>query len=318
MIKINPVIQPLQTTAPAFNVATHDGKFHADEITALAVLTYLRWTMAVYRTRDVEILKHMDLCIDVGGGPFDHHAKDSQRYRENGMPLASAGLVWQAYGEQYVRQLLKERFTTLDDAAVQNAVLAVDRTIIEPIDAQDCGVVHPGRHCLNWIASFNTSGAYDRLDMGFSEAVHIACTVLKKEIQAIIARIAARDTVAKQLEALDTLQGVFPRESGILTLKVFVPWIESLQQLDPDETIKLVVFQDMSGAWRVQAVPKAGAERFVNRITLPEAWRGKDVAELVEITGVSDVHFCHVAGFIAGAATQEGALALAQQALQAA
>ncbi len=315
---IEPVIQALVPRFPVFNVATHSGKFHADEIAGLAILTPLFQNMAVYRTRDTGILKMMDLCIDVGGGPFDHHLRSNQRYRENGVPLASAGLVWEAYGEKYVWQLIRDQFLKMDEQAVKDVVAIVDRNVIEPIDAQDCGMTHTGRHCMNWVASFNSTWIHGNSDQSFVEAVHFACTLLRKEVQVVIARVASHDIVARQLNAADSVLGALPREAGILILEQFVPWIESLHKLDPEEQIKLVVFHDVNDGWRVQAVPKAGDKRFANRITLPESWRGKVAEDLVLSSGVVDATFCHTAGFIAGAATREGALEMAKRALQAA
>ena len=308
MRTLEPVIRPLDPHAPHFNLATHDGKFHADEIMAIAILTPLFQGMAVYRTRSTEILKTMDLCVDIGGGPFDHHQKGHQHYRGNGMPLASAGLVWAAYGERYVAKLLKDCCIKLSEQAIREIALDVDRLLVEPVDAQDCGVVHPGRHCLNYVGSFNSSWLRGDETNDFQQAVHLACLIFRKEVMAIIARAAARDVVVDQLRQL-------PEGERILILEKFVPWIDTVQKMDPEERVQLVVFQDMTGTWRVQTIPKTGEERFVNRLTLPEAWRGVTQAELALLTGVEDAMFCHPSGFIAGAATREGVVAMAYQAL---
>lgn len=35
---------------------------------------------------------------------------------------------------------------------------------------------------------------------------------------------------------------------------------DTVQKMDPEERVKLVVFQDMTGTWRLQAIPKTGED----------------------------------------------------------
>ena len=67
--------------------------------------------------------------------------------------------------------------------------------------------------------------------------------------------------------------------------------------------------------WRVQAVTVEG-KSFENRVSLPEAWRGLRDDVLVSITGIPGSRFVHAAGFIGGHDNYEGALAMAQAAVQ--
>ena len=58
-------------------------------------------------------------------------------------------------------------------------------------------------------------------------------------------------------------------------------------------------------------------DSFASRKALPEAWRGIRDEELSKLTGIPDCVFVHAAGFIGGNKTKEGALAMAQKALEA-
>jgi uncharacterized UPF0160 family protein len=49
---------------------------------------------------------------------------------------------------------------------------------------------------------------------------------------------------------------------------------------------------------------------------MPSSWAGKNANELSEITGVTDVTFCHKGLFIAGAKSKEGAIKLARLAIE--
>lgn len=71
---------------------------------------------------------------------------------------------------------------------------------------------------------------------------------------------------------------------------------------------------DRAKTWRIQAVSAAPGS-FESRKALPEAWRGLRDEALSEATGVPGCVFIHASGFIGGAATKEGVLALARLAL---
>src|SRR5688500_5175899 len=79
----------------ARSCGTHDGTFHADEVTACALLMLfdLIDEDKIIRTRDLQILGTCELVCDVGGiydaknRLFDQHQVDYQG------PLSSAGMI---------------------------------------------------------------------------------------------------------------------------------------------------------------------------------------------------------------------------------
>ena len=79
-----------------------------------------------------------------------------------------------------------------------------------------------------------------------------------------------------------------------------------------------VVFQrrDADKFWEVEAV-RDEAKSFVNRKNLPAAWAGLRGEELARVSGVPDAAFCHRGLFMALARSREGAITLAQKALEA-
>jgi uncharacterized UPF0160 family protein len=81
--------------------ATHDGRFHADEIFALAVLKLIFPDLEIVRSRDEKFYRNTDIIVDVGhvydpeNSVFDHHQRSFSIKRESGIPYASFGLVWE-------------------------------------------------------------------------------------------------------------------------------------------------------------------------------------------------------------------------------
>ena len=87
-------------------IATHNGKFHADDVFGVALLTQLFPDAQVVRSRDKEVLDGADIVLDVGGTydaaarRFDHHQLTSGA-RPSGILYSAFGLLWQHYGLEF-------------------------------------------------------------------------------------------------------------------------------------------------------------------------------------------------------------------------
>ena len=93
-----------QKDAKAF---THGGKFHADDIFSSALLLYLNPEIQI--TRGNQVPEEYDgIVFDIGRGAYDHHQKDS-RVRENGIPYAAFGLLWEELGTEILGEELAEK-----------------------------------------------------------------------------------------------------------------------------------------------------------------------------------------------------------------
>jgi uncharacterized UPF0160 family protein len=106
-----------------------------------------------------------------------------------------------------------------------------------------------------------------------------------------------------------------------------IPWSDHLYGLEkasapqPDVQAQVlyVLFPengDEDTKWRIRAVSKEGSG-FENRKDLPDAWKGVRDEKLVEVSGIPGCIFVHASGFIGGNKTFQGALAMAQFAVDA-
>ena len=87
---------------------THGGKFHADDVFSAALLLYLNPEIQISRGNQVP--EDFDgIVFDIGRGAYDHHQKDS-RIRENGVPYAAFGLLWEALGAEILGEELALSF----------------------------------------------------------------------------------------------------------------------------------------------------------------------------------------------------------------
>lgn len=282
---------------------THDGVFHADDVFAAAVLQQQFGSLTFVRTRDKDVIASADVVFDVGGvydeesRRFDHHQRGGAGVRENGIPYAAFGLVWKRYGAG-----LSDRYIAEE----------VDRLLVQPIDAADNGVdlSTPIRDDVrsvsvsSAISMFNASWdeADDLNPHAFDIARGIAAHIIDRAIARARGTILARHVVSEAMSVAED-----PR---LIILPQFCPWQETIVE---SPHALYVVFESF-GSWRVQCVPESLGS-FGVRKPLPAAWAGLNGGELAILTGVADSTFAHKGLFIAGATSQDGALALAKIAL---
>lgn len=291
-------------------IATHDGSFHADEVFAVAALGLLGEPVEVVRTRDPDVLARADVRVDVGfrddgaTGDFDHHQRDFDRVRDDGVRYAAFGLVWRAHGVRICG----------GDAEVAEAV---DATLVQAIDANDTGQpltqpVVDGVHPLSVsgvIGGFNPSWDEILTDeqerARFDAAVAMAQGILTREIAAAASGRRAIRTVKEAIAAAPD-----PR---VVEIAVNAPWKQVLVPAAPEALF--VIYPKRQG-FGLEAVPRRLGS-FENRLDLPAEWAGREGADLVAVTGVPDALFCHAKRFLVVARSHAGIERLAELALAA-
>lgn len=289
-------------------IITHSGNFHTDEVFACAVLSILHdGAVEIARSRDGDVWATGDYVVDVGGeynpsrGHFDHHQEGGAGVRPNGIPYSSFGLVWEEFGEKisassYVARIIDERIAQPVDAGDNGFETFGVRGEVAPYILQDV------------IAAFRPGWNESRTeDEGFFEAVPFAKKILEREIT----RAKTEEEGKKHAEAAY----VKAEDKRIIILEGHFPWYEALGT-KPEPLFVVKPDRGNMGKWKIEAV-RSDVHSFKNRKNLPSAWAGKMGDELAKISGVSDALFCHNKLFVAVAGSKEGALKLAQLAVDA-
>lgn len=315
-------------------VATHDGAFHADETVACAIIASLYPDTKFSRSRDPARWAEADLVLDVSGRNderhYDHHSPDFTAARANGIRYATAGLMWLKFGPAYLKRVAAAELPHMPaDQVLAQARLRIDREMMEMVDLNDNGdlsaysrrIAAPatadGERVLQTlnefyqndptvpylVAALNSPGngavAQDR---AFAAAVEIVKTLLRH-----CALTAVRTEIG--------IDQVLQRYHGgpLLILHDNLPWSAAvLSKPEKFTECQLAVYPDRNGRWRVQSLQVSAAERFVNRLSAPPAWRGLDDTALEAVTGLKRLTFVHRSGFTGGALDFEACLALAQ------
>ena len=273
-----------QNNATAF---THSGKFHADDVFSSALLLYLNPEIRIIRENKVP--EDFDgIVFDIGRGRYDHHQKDS-RIRENGIPYAAFGLLWEKLGPEILGEELAQKF---------------DESFVQPLDNNDN--TGEKNELATLIGNFNpTWDAQGGNDEAFFQAVSVAGMILENKFERYLGNERADKRVEEILEEHQKaiLSGEKSKEEArILILPEFVPCQKRLSETE----IAFVIFPSNRGGYCIQPQKKEYSLNY--KCSFPVEWLGLENEELVAATGLPSAGFCHKGGFLMTTGTLEDAV----------
>lgn len=256
---------------------THSGKFHADDVFSYALLLYLNPEITITRGNKVpEDFK--GIIFDIGRGKYDHHQRDS-RIRENGVPYAAFGLLWEELGAEILGEELAAKF---------------DESFIQPLDINDN--TGEKNELATLIGNFNPSwDVGNGENEAFSRAVQTAGMILVNMFEKYKGNERAEKCVEEILAAHNSsvLSGEKSEiEAKILVLPEFVPCQKQLRETD----IAFIIFPSNRGGYCIQPLKKEHSLNY--KCSFPENWLGLEGDELKQATGLTSANFCHKGGFI--------------------
>ncbi len=294
-------------------LVTHDGPFHADDIFATAVLSMLFEKRGdkfeIIRSRDPKVSETGDYVYDVGGvydeekNRFDHHQVGGAGDRGDGIPFSSLGLIWKKHG--------------LELAGNAEAMKIVDEKLVAPVDAFDNGItiseskgeIDP--YIIQRVIESLMRPTWEEdeklTDTFFKQNVELAKTILEREIVHANAKIRARAGILKCYENAP--------DKRVVLMDKYYP-LGGITSSIP-EALFIVSQRRHDRLWSIITIRATeDQDNFTNRKDLPKSWGGFRDEELQKITGVSDAVFCHNKLWLAVAKSKEGAMKLAQIALE--
>lgn len=282
------------------SVGIHDGTFHADEVTACALLIVFGLVDRdkIVRTRDPFQLINCEFVCDVGGvyDPaaklFDHHQVSYQG------DLSSAGMVLHYFKEAHV--LTPEEFHFYNHALVLG------------VDAHDNGRAPqlPGTCTFSHIiANFNPA-SYDSetaaLEASFQEALEFAIGHIRRFHERYLYNRECNKIVK---EAMET-------HKVCLFFDKSISWLESFFALDGKHHPALFVIMPAQGHWKLRGIPPDYERRMQVRLLLPQNWAGLLGDELKTASGIPGAVFCHKGRFTSVWETKSDAIAALKMVLK--
>lgn len=281
------------------SVGTHDGSFHADEVTACALLLVFDLVDKdkIVRTRDLRILKECEYVCDVGGvydpaiKRFDHHQSEYQG------DLSSAGMIW----------LYMKESGIVDEATYE----FFNRSLILGIDAHDNGRVTPeiGTCTFSQVVSNFVPPIYDATTEEQTAAFFEALDFVEGHLKRLLERFhyiqSSREKVAQTMK----------NQERYLFFEEAMPWMECFFDMGGEKHPALFVVMPSGGHWKLRGIPPTIEERMKVRMPLPQEWAGLLDEDLKRVSGISGAIFCHKGRFISVWESKEDALKALDQIL---
>ncbi len=309
-------------TRPKALIYTHSGKFHADDVFAVATLQMVldnsQRRYQVIRTRDEKTLEKAKektlvrddvFIVDVGDSydedhnQFDHHQFGGAGER-NGVQYASFGLVWKKYGvrlcnDSSVVEQFDSSFVVAIDAPdnaqelYTKTELGIDpitlHTIIEHVYRQAEGDDQLGQ------------------DADFAHAVSFAKQLIDKALLKSVNAVEKEKKAGTVYDSAENKRMIVTEEH--IGRNYFVKYKQVQLIVSPRTS-------DINGEWGIATIPET-KNGLHGRVTFPRAWWGLRGKELQDESGITGAKFVHRSGdFIAVAHSRKSAIEMAEDTLQ--
>ncbi len=271
---------------------THSGSFHADDVTACALLLYFEFIDKdkIIRTRDPNKLATCDFVCDVGleydtsRRRFDHHQADYDG------DLSSAGMI--------VKYLVDNKIIS------DGLYIYLNSILIYGIDQIDNGRWEPkfGYCSFSQIISYFIPVSYqstqDQYDDAFIEAVEFTYNILTKMI--------LKFNYVQQCKSI--VKDLMDEMNECLIFDKPMPWIEAFFELGGESHSAEFVIMPSDKHWKLRGIPPSTDKRMEVRRPLPNEWAGLSNEDLQRVSGIAGSIFCHKRGFVSIWKTREDAL----------
>lgn len=271
---------------------THDGAFHADEVTACALLSLFNRIDRdkVIRTRDPEKLNRCEYVCDVGGfyDPdeklFDHHQVEYKG------PMASAGMIL-----KYLRE------TKVIDSKEYDTF---NNLLILGVDAHDNGQDPqiPGlctfSHLISNFAPISREADPEEWNESFNAAVDFTVGHLTR----------LRDRYRYIIECRSAVEAAMKGVNDCLIFDRNIAWMESFFELGGEQHPASFIVMPSGDHWKLRGIPPNLHDKMSVRVPLPKEWAGLLEDDLKKASGIPGAVFCHKGRFISVWETKEDAL----------
>lgn len=282
-------------------MVTHSGKFHADDVFSSALMNATfsldnKKSEIIRVKNEKDIPSDADIVYDIGYGEFDHHAGDDKIHENTEIPYASFGLLWDKYGEHFIKQIYEANekkylsyyhLTKVDDTDFKKVFDRVLNTLVLQIDANDNGIFNDHYDISSLILEGNPEMDFDESKAFFSNC-SIASAILINNIIYSLNKVLSAREVQNSSEYID-------EDKNILFLKKYGNYHEMAKS---NLNLKLVVFESNRGGWNVMTI----SDDHIPRIIIP-----------VEYNKLDHVSFVHKHGFLLVSDTKENALNIAKK-----
>ncbi len=252
------------------NCITHSGRFHVDDVISTIFLSKVIDNVILSRVPTIGNKNVEDKIVyDIGLGEFDHHQKNRNGKRENGIYYSSIGLLWKKIGKEYLKKLgvknIDKTFEYMDKELIQY-IDAADNMQIEYVENK----ISPDFIKLcnpQWNENISE-------DEAFINALKLADGFWDVYIKNAIAEVEGIEVILGKIAKCKECYLIFDRE---------MPYRKAIQ-LSGDNKIKYVIFKSRREGYEVRIVKDVC--KFKDEIVL-----AKDIDTSRKVTGINELTY---------------------------
>lgn len=224
------------------NFVTHSGTFHVDDVISTIFLSKIFNEINLIRVPSMENRSaNNKLVFDIGLGEFDHHQKNRNGKRENGIYYSSIGLLWKKYGKEYLKKIKAKN--------IEKVYEYMDEELIQYIDATD-------NMQMEYLKN-KTSPDFVKLcnpewneniteEEGFVRALKLADEFWDIYIKHALAEIEAIEIIIKKTNETDDNYAIFDKE---------LPYRKAIDLLE-NKNIKYLIFKSKRKCYDIRIIDK--------------------------------------------------------------
>lgn len=228
------------------------------------------------------------LVYDIGLGEFDHHQKNRNGKRENGIYYSSIGLLWQKFGKKYLEKLNVKNINKTFDY--------IDNELIQYIDATDNMQTEylENKITPDFIKLCNPEWNENiSEDEAFIKALKLADEFWNIYIKHAIAEVEAIEIIIEKSKKCKDCYLIFEAE---------MPYRKAIKYINVDK-IKYIIFKSRRECYDIRILNHK--YKFKDEIVKEE-----DINISRKLTKISDLIYIDVNGKLCCTKTLEGAIQL--------
>ena len=271
------------------NCITHSGKFHVDDVISTIFVSKIMENVVLMR---IPIIQNRNLknkiVYDIGLGEFDHHQKNRNGQRENGIYYSSIGLLWKKFGKKYLEKL--------NVKYIDKTFEYMDKELIQYIDASDNMQTEylENKITPEFVKLCNPEWNEDiPEDEAFINALKVADEFWNIYIKHAIAEVEAIEIILDKIEKSKKCYLIFDRE---------MPYKKAIKIANSDK-IKYMIFKSRREGYDIRAV--TDSSKFKDDII-----QFDDINIARKLTGINDLMYVDVHGKLCCTETLESAIKL--------
>lgn len=269
------------------NCITHSGKFHVDDVISTVFISKIIDEVILLRLPNVND-KNLDnkFVYDIGLGEFDHHQKNRNGKRENGIYYSSIGLLWKKFGKKYLKQI-----------KVKNAEKVfeyMDSELIQYIDATDNMQFEylKSKTSPDFVKLYNPNWNEDISEKeAFINAIRMADEFWNIYIKHAIAEVEATEIILEKIKNCKECYLILEKE---------MPYKRAIN--NSNNKLKYIIFKSRREGYDVRIVD--------NRIQFNNEIIEEDINKIKKLTNVNDLIYVDNRGKLCCTKTLDGAIRL--------